>query len=176
MRTNASKQRHSRLKGIVPSHAEAVAIITEPGDLAFVKRDALRSMVMRCPDGCGEAITINLDPRTDKAWRVYNSPKGITLFPSVWRDTGCKSHFILWNDTLYWMDGFGEEVDGQTTEATLDDRVWAVLSPSELIDFVAIADQLGEIPWAVQESCRRLAKAGRALRGRGQRRNMYKRI
>ena len=160
-----SRRRRARMTGIVASHSDAVARVCEPGDVGVVKRGTLRSVVMRCPDACGETITLNLDPRTDKAWRLYQSPRGLTLFPSVWRDSGCQSHFILWNDVLYWMDVFDVDEKDVPEERLLEDRVWAILKPRALTDFVALADALEEIPWAVLDACRRLVKAKRAVAG-----------
>lgn len=171
-----SRQRRARLKGVVTTHSEAVAKISEPGDVAVVKRGTLRSVVMRCPDGCGDAITLNLDPRTDKAWRLYQSRRGLTLFPSVWRDTGCKSHFILWDDVLYWVDVYEIDEEALPEESELEERVWGVLKPDVLTDFVVLADSLGEIPWAVLEACRRLVKSGRVVAGDGLLRTSFKRI
>jgi hypothetical protein len=170
-----SRRRRARMKGIVAMHSEAVAHVSEPGDVAVVKRGTLRSVVMRCPDGCGETITLNLDPRTDKAWRLYQSAKGLTLFPSVWRDTGCQSHFILWNDVLYWMDVYDIDERDVPEERQLEHRVWAVLKPDALTDFVVVADALGEIPWAVLDACRRLVKAKRAVAGVGSMKTSFKR-
>jgi hypothetical protein len=163
------------MKGIVPSHSDAIGLVTQPGDLAIVKRGTLRSAVMRCPDGCGEVITLNLDPRTAKAWRIYQSPKGFTLFPSVWRDTGCQSHFILWNDAIFWMDGFDVDESGAEAQKQLDDRIWALLKPDAFIDFVQLADALQEIPWAVLDACKRLMRANRAVAGPGSLKNSFRR-
>ena len=171
-----SRQRRAQLKGMVATHSEAVAKVTEPGDVAVVKRGTLRSVVMRCPDGCGDAITLNLDPRTDKAWRLYHSRRGLTLFPSVWRDTGCKSHFILWDDVLYWVDVYEIDEEALPAEKELEDRVLSVLKPDVLTDFVVLADSLGAIPWAVLEACRRLVKSGHAVAGEGVLRTSFKRI
>ncbi|MHB8526186.1 MAG: DUF6527 family protein [Candidatus Acidiferrales bacterium] len=176
MSSYENRQRRVRMKGIVPSHSEAIARVSEPGDVAVVKRGALRSVVMRCPDGCGEAITVNLDPRTDKAWRLYHSRKGLTLFPSVWRDTGCQSHFILWNDVLYWVDVFDTDESDLPLERGLEDRVWSVLKPDALTGFVEIADALEEIPWAVLDACRRLVRAKRAVAGTGSMKTSFKRV
>lgn len=170
-----NRQRRARLKGIVPSHNEAVAVAKEPGDLAIVKRGTIRSVVIRCPDGCGEAITLNLDPRTDKSWRLYKSTRGLTLFPSVWRDTGCQSHFILWNDVISWMDVFYAEEEDTQEKRELEERVWAVLKPDVFTDFVQIADALGEIPWAVLDACRRLVEGNRAFAGGGSMKNSFRR-
>ncbi len=177
MRVYGSRQRRAHLKGMVPSHHEAVALVPEPGDVAVVKRQSLRSVVMRCPDGCGDVITLNLDPRTDKAWRLYKSEKGLTLFPSVWRDTGCQSHFVLWNDSISWVDFFEIEEEADTQEKRqLEDRVWGILKPDVFTDFVRIADALQEIPWAVLDSCRHLVKAKRAAAGVGPMKSSFKKI
>lgn len=168
--------RRACLKGVVPTHREAVARVSQPADVAVVKRGMLRSVVMRCPDGCGEIITLNLDPRTGRAWRLYQSPKGLTLFPSVWRDTGCQSHFVLWNDVLYWVEAFDAAESDIPLGTELEDRVWAVLRPDALIGFVEIADTLDEIPWAVLQVCRRLVEAKRSVEGSGSLRNFFGRI
>lgn len=175
MKTFQSRQRRASLKGVVPSHSDAIARVVEPGDIALVKRGVVRSAVMRCPDGCGEVITLNLDPRTDKAWRLYQSPDGLTLFPSVWRTTGCQSHFVLWNDILYWIDVLDIEEISPPIEKQLEDRVWAVLKPDALTGFVEIADGLGEIPWAVMDACKRLVKSKRAVAGKGSLKTSFKR-
>jgi hypothetical protein len=132
---------------------------------------------MRCPDGCGEAITLNLDPRTDKAWRVYKSKRGLTLFPSVWRDTGCQSHFVLWNDVISWVDVF-EAVEEEDTQEKrqLEERVWGVLKRDSFTDFVQIADALEEIPWAVLDACRHLVKEKRAVAGGGPMKSSFKKV
>jgi len=177
MRVYESRQRRAHLKGVVPSHQEAITLVSMPGDVAIVKRGTLRSVVMRCPDGCGEAITLNLDPRTDKAWRIYKSKKGLTLFPSVWRDTGCQSHFVVWNDSIYWVDVIEMEAEEETQEKRrLEERVCAVLKPDAFTDFVQIADALEEIPWAVLDACRHLVKQRRALAGIGPMKSAFKKV
>jgi hypothetical protein len=177
MRVYGNRRRRAHLRGVVPSHHEAMAIVRDPGDVAIVKRGILRSAVMRCPDGCGKAITLNLDPRTDKAWRLYKSKKGLTLFPSVWRDTGCQSHFVLWNDVISWVDVFEVEEEEESQEKRrLEERVWSLLKPDAFTDFVQVADALEEIPWAVLDVCRRLVKDKRAIAGTGSSKTFFRRV
>jgi hypothetical protein len=177
MRVYENRRRLAHLKGIVPSHQDAIALVSNPGDVAIVKRGKLRSVVMRCPDGCGEAITLNLDPRTDKAWRIYKSKRGLTLFPSVWRDTGCQSHFVLWNDVISWVDRFEIKQEEETEEKRrLEERVLGLLRPDAFTDFVQIADALEEIPWAVLDACRQLVRENRAVAGSGQMKSSFKRV
>jgi len=176
MRFYENRQRRAHLKGITPSHREAAALVSQPGDVAIVKRGTLRSAVMRCPDGCGDIITLNLDPRTDKAWRIYKSKRGLTLFPSVWRDTGCQSHFVLWNDVISWVDVFDVEEEQESLEKRqLEERVLGLLKPDSFTDFVQLADALDEIPWAVLDACKKLVKEKRAVAGSGELKSSFKR-
>jgi len=59
-----------------------------------------------CPCGCGELIQLSLVPKSSPRWRFYRTKKGISLAPSIWRTTGCKSHFVLKNGKVNWVDEF----------------------------------------------------------------------
>ena len=82
--------RSLRLVGQAKYRDEAEALLNGPGDAALVVRGRARSVIMTCPDGCGETLVVNLDPRADKAWRLDMRGEGVTLYPSVWRDGGCE--------------------------------------------------------------------------------------
>jgi hypothetical protein len=58
------------LKGVAERQPEAAKLIAKAGDVALVERGVLRSLVICCPDGCGEVITVNLDSRSGPAWRI----------------------------------------------------------------------------------------------------------
>ena len=89
------------LKAELASRAGASDLLHEPGDAVLITRGEPRWLLLRCPSGCGEDIPINLDERAGKAWRLYRGPKAeVTLFPSVWRDTGCECHFVIWRDRI----------------------------------------------------------------------------
>lgn len=83
----------------------ANALLEWPGDAVLVERGVPRSFVMRCPDGCGETLTINLDRRTGKAWRLrVNKDSTVSLYPSVWKADGCRSHFVVRNSRIIWFE------------------------------------------------------------------------
>lgn len=149
-------------KSQVEQRHEANPLLRKPGDAALVHRGVLRSLVMACPDGCGELLTINLDGRAGKAWRAYGSQEELSLFPSVWRETGCKSHFILWRSKIYWCD-WGDELD--TPMEDVIEQVRGRLT-NELTAYVEIADALQLVPWAVLSACNRLAREGVAQEGK----------
>jgi hypothetical protein len=169
-----------RLLGVVSSRGEASAYIKSPGDAILVERGRPRLLLLSCPCGCGEHFPINLDPRAGPAWRLYrNRRSGLTLFPSVWRESGCCSHYVIWRDKIILFGQYEEEWD----ESSLDDDslpnselVRAQLPVSGLIPFPEIADAIDALPWDVLKVCRRLVRAGVAHEGRGKERGLFGRV
>ncbi len=98
----------------------------------------------------------------------------MTLFPSVWRESGCKSHFILWHDAILWCDRFEEgNVEPPFEHYELENQVAGVLT-SDYRPYSDIAALLGEVPWEVARVCRRLVRAGLAEQGAGNQRDWYR--
>lgn len=60
---------------------------------------------MRCPCGCGERIELMLIREVKPRWDLNIDKKGFPgLKPSVWRNTGCHSHFWLLSGRVHWCD------------------------------------------------------------------------
>jgi hypothetical protein len=156
----------------VSRRSEADQYLCAPGDAVIVRRGNLRSIAMACPDGCGENLTINLDPATGAAWRLYRRRRGLSLFPSVWRDTGCESHFIIWNNGILWCDN--NDAEEPVTDEELEERVLSLLDVEVFKSFTEIADALDEIPWGISQVCRRLVRRGLVLRGPRKQADSYK--
>ena len=60
--------------------------------------------VFYCPCGCKEVIFLNLLPTAKPCWTL--TPKGkkhCTVFPSVHRIKGCKSHFFVVEGRIRWV-------------------------------------------------------------------------
>lgn len=58
-----------------------------------------------CPCGCGAVTMLRLSPPTARPrWRVtldrFNRP---SVYPSVWRTEGCRSHYWIAAGTLVWV-------------------------------------------------------------------------
>jgi len=149
-------------RGTVKRHSEAVGLLTGPGEYAFVKRGVLRSIVMRCPDDCGEIVTINLDRRSGPAWRIYQRNGHLTVYPSVWRSTGCRSHFIISQDNVFWCDS-GDAYEESTKE--LMAQIFAILPAHNALPrhYEDIASEMEAIPWEVLWACNSLERMGRAV-------------
>jgi len=58
---------------------------------------------MRCPCGCGALIHMSLLAEDDPSWRLRVDRGGRpSLTPSVWRTSGCRSHFFLRAGRIEW--------------------------------------------------------------------------
>jgi len=90
----------------VPDQATAIQQLAS-GKIALVMPGNLpKSLKLYCPCGCGEILTVNLMRGAAKAWQVGFEPqRGFSLWPSVWRDSGCKCHFILRSNTAWVLYG-----------------------------------------------------------------------
>lgn len=131
-------------------------------------------MLIKCPDGCGETLVINLDPRAGKAWRFDTSRGSATLYPSVWREAGCESHFVLWRDHLIWCGHFAGRQDEPPYDPCLEARVEGLLdvTPRSALE---LADRIDELVWDVARALRRLAEKRLAVEGRGDLLGHYRR-
>lgn len=151
-----------RLVGDAEYRDQAEASLNTPGDASMVFRSRPRSIVMACPDGCGETLVINLDSRADKAWRFDMRGEGLTLFPSVWREGGCESHFIVWRGHILWCDRF----EGGNREPPYNPEIEAaVLSAMDEVqprNAVELADAIEELVWDVSRVANRLVGRGLA--------------
>ena len=149
-----------RFRGTVENRHEANALLERPGDSVTVVRGRPRSFVMACPDGCGSVLTVNLDPRAGKAWRLYARDR-MSLYPSVWRDGGCGAHFVLWKDRILWCDGSADDDYSPRYDPELEPAVLARLDENPR-SANEIADDLNEIPWEVDRALNLLRRTGRA--------------
>lgn len=154
---------------------EAEPLLEMPGDVAGVFRGRPRSLLMACPDGCGDTLVINLDHRADKAWLLDERCGKLSLYPSVWREDGCRSHFILWSDHLIWIDRFEAGNDEPAYDAALEQRALALLEREHFQNGFEIARELDEISWDVIRALRRLVTTGRAVEGTGHQRCNFRR-
>lgn len=173
------RDRKLNLKSVVQSRADAAGQMELAGDAVLIERGRPRWLLMLCPCGCKEEIPINLDARSGPAWRFYRSEKfGVTVFPSVWRDTGCGSHFIIWRNkiNLFGQDQIEGRLSSRTTEfVVLSQSVRERWPDSGFVSFVDVADTLGEIPWDVLDACRYLVRVGFLLEGLGKQQGMFRR-
>ena len=148
-----------RLRGTSDRHASALQLLQKSGDAAFIVRGHPRSIVMRCPSGCGQVITVNLDRREGPAWRVYQSLAGLTIYPSVDMGSGCRAHFIVQQSRIYDCDAFSPIP--QPTSVKLQDRILSLLGQRASWSIELLADTLLADPWDIARSCRQLKKTGR---------------
>lgn len=166
--------RKVNLLGVAEYRDEGEKVLKSAGDAVLVHRGALRSVLMCCPDGCGETLVVNLDPRAGKAWKLDMRAGKATLYPSVWRDGGCGSHFIVWRSQVLWCDRFEEgNVEPSYDSAALERRVLGALRKRELRSAEEVAVELDEIPWEVSRAGHALVRRKLALCGSGKHRDWF---
>jgi hypothetical protein len=62
---------------------------------------------LRCPCGCNDVIMLSLNKRQRPSWEIKQDKKGrVTLFPSIHKLDGCKSHFILKKGNVTWSNDY----------------------------------------------------------------------
>lgn len=97
------------LKATVPTFGAASTYLKKSGDAVIVDRNGPRWLILKCPCGCGEEFPINLDSRTGPAWKLYkNRRTGLSLYPSVWRKSECKSHYVIWRNQIFLFNRYEE--------------------------------------------------------------------
>lgn len=154
--------RKVRLVGEAEYRDQAEAALGDAGDASLVLRGRPRSVVMACPDGCGETLVVNLDGRAGKAWRFDMRGGGLTLFPSVWRDGGCGSHFIVWRGQILWCDQFERDNLEPDYDEEIEDLVLGAMDVAEPRNVVQLADAIDELVWDVDRAANRLVRRGAA--------------
>jgi hypothetical protein len=165
-----------RLRAKVSTRSEASPYLKSPGDAVLVERGRPRMLVLSCPCGCGEEFPINLDSRSGPAWELYGSKKGLSLFPSVWRESGCRSHYIIWRDKILVFgkpeDEFGTVLQPDEIQE-LTSSVLERLPRAGLVAFADVARAINAVPWDVLTVCRQLVRQGLAREGTGKQRGNF---
>jgi hypothetical protein len=160
----------------VTSRGDASSLLSRPGDIVLVERGYPRLVVLACPCGCGEQLPVNLDPRAAPAWELYRGEAGASLYPSVWRESGCRSHFIVWRDQILLFGHWRRDLDEEDLEdeRNLHDNILALLHTTRMTHFKDLAHTLGAVPWDVLAACRHLVRKGMAKEGAGEERGTFR--
>jgi hypothetical protein len=60
---------------------------------------------MRCPCGCGQTTELMLIREVKPRWDLSVDGRGRpSLNPSIWMQTGCRSHYWLKRGRVHWCD------------------------------------------------------------------------
>ena len=170
--------RKLRLLGSVTNRSEASIFLKAPGDAVLVERGRPRLLMLACPCGCGEEFPVNLNSRAGPAWELYRDPDNqLTVFPSVVREGGCNSHYIIWRDKIYLFGGdyedYGDCIQADEIAPLVDAVRERLPTRGRLTSFADLAKALGAIPWDVLAACRRLVRSGFAREGTGKKRGQF---
>lgn len=94
-----------------------IAVVTRPPKgnqldrqtiYCVVNRQRMKWSMMFCPCGCGNSITLSLQAIHKPHWSLSQTESfRPTLYPSVWRDVGCFSHFWVRDGRVFWCADTG---------------------------------------------------------------------
>jgi len=71
--------------------------------LILLEDDGPYAVAMLCPCGCGDSIELMVMNGVAPRWTIHADAKNRpTLHPSIWRQSGCGSHFWLKSGRVVW--------------------------------------------------------------------------
>ena len=78
--------------------------IIEPKTIYIIQNDGYSwQLNMRCPCGCKKTLHMNLMKEYKPYWRFeINKRNRITIYPSIHRIVGCRSHFFIRKGDIVW--------------------------------------------------------------------------
>lgn len=66
------------------------------------EENAFCYLLMKCPCGCGSNINLSFISGLKPQWTVgFNINGTISIMPSIWRKSACKSHFFINTEKLF---------------------------------------------------------------------------
>lgn len=100
------RARFSPARKLVLVEGDSLPTLMPRRNLVLAREDGEDWCVgLRCPCGCGDVIELLVIPEAKPRWDVRVDGKSRpSLSPSVWRKTGCQSHFWLRNGRVEWCD------------------------------------------------------------------------
>ena len=155
--------RRLRFAGEVAYRELGEPMVKNAGDAVLIVRGRPRAMLLACPDGCGETLVVNLDSRAGKAWRLDMRGEGPTLYPSVWRDGGCESHFIVWRGSILWCGRYLSGNEEPDRSEGLEEKVLDALDARTPRSVEELATLLDENIWDVDRAVTSLVQEGEAI-------------
>ncbi len=60
-------------------------------------------LTMLCPCGCNDTINLNLLEEHKPSWNIQINKNNLFVTPSIWKTTGCKSHFFIKHNKIIWV-------------------------------------------------------------------------
>lgn len=98
------KRKDTPLRPLATVHTGEVPEAPADGKI-YVVGEAMHQwyVVLACPCGCGETVHLSLLEDDRPRWQLTQHENAtVTLFPSVWRSVGCRSHFFVRRGKIQW--------------------------------------------------------------------------
>lgn len=84
--------------------------VSEGQFIVVAHKEKLYWTIFRCPCGCQDVVSLAMQPPHQPRWSLdIDGEKRPTLHPSIWRNTGCMSHFWVRDGRVDWCPDSGRE-------------------------------------------------------------------
>lgn len=84
-------------------------LVEEGKFIVVIYKEKHHWALFRCPCGCGHVISLSLQKIHRPNWSAKKSKNGRpTLYPSVWQNQGCLSHFWIEDGVVFWCRSTGK--------------------------------------------------------------------
>lgn len=82
--------------------SDDIPVEFEDHTIYIIDKNHAWAMSFKCPCGCASHVHLNLLHNANPKWtyKIVNSK--LTVFPSIDRIRGCKSHFWIRKSKIYW--------------------------------------------------------------------------
>jgi hypothetical protein len=96
------------LRPLITVHAAELPEILDAAAVYVLGEGKHRWFVaMICPCGCKTTLQMSLLADAKPKWKLTEHDDGtISLYPSVWRTEGCRSHFFVRHNLIQWCSDY----------------------------------------------------------------------
>jgi len=75
------------------------------GEVYFIGKTEWKWLVLfRCPCGCSDFIHLSLLNKSKASWAMVNKEQSFSIYPSINKISGCKSHFFIVDSNIKWCN------------------------------------------------------------------------
>jgi hypothetical protein len=100
---------HYETLTVVDKTPSNVAVSTKAFIVVIYRNQPIWAL-FRCPCGCGTVISLSLQKVHTPHWTAEKTSAGRpTIYPSIWQNKGCYSHFWIKDGRVYWCHNTGIE-------------------------------------------------------------------
>jgi hypothetical protein len=98
------KKNKKRYTAVISSDIPSAESIEEGIMVIVGGANFVKWVYFKCPCGCGDVLLLSLMKSIKPNWKLKADQFTLpTIYPSVWKNDGCKSHFWIRKGRVIWV-------------------------------------------------------------------------